>query len=59
MFNSARSYTFLSIGAAAATIVLKLAAFFALSLAAKPADREHPYGQHSPPGRMNTRHQEG
>lgn len=70
MFSSARSYTFLSIGAAAATIVLKvaawritgsvgllsdalesgvnlvaaLAAFFALSLAAKPADREHPYG---------------
>lgn len=70
MLSSARSYTFLSIGAAAATIVLKvaawritgsvgllsdalesgvnlvaaLAAFFALSLAAKPADREHPYG---------------
>jgi cation diffusion facilitator family transporter len=70
MFSSARSYTFLSIGAAAATIVLKLAAwritgsvgllsdalesgvnlvaalaaFWALSEAAKPADREHPYG---------------
>jgi cation diffusion facilitator family transporter len=70
MFSSARSYTFLSIGAAAATIVLKLAAwritgsvgllsdalesgvnlvaalaaFWALTQAAKPADREHPYG---------------
>ncbi|MEO1002853.1 MAG: cation diffusion facilitator family transporter [Cyanobacteria bacterium J06638_7] len=70
MFRSARSYTVLSIGAAAATIVLKvaawritgsvgllsdalesgvnllaaLAAFWALTLAAKPADRAHPYG---------------
>ncbi|MCP9886411.1 cation transporter [Cyanobium sp. ATX 6A2] len=70
MFRSARSYITLSIGAAAATIVLKLAAwritgsvglfsdalesgvnlvaalagFWALTLAAKPPDREHPYG---------------
>ncbi len=68
--SSARSYTFLSIGAAVATIVLKVAAwritgsvgllsdalesgvnllaalgaFLALTLAAKPADRSHPYG---------------
>ncbi len=70
MFSTPRSYISLSIGAAAATIVLKVAAwritgsvgllsdalesgvnlvaalagFWALSLAAKPADREHPYG---------------
>lgn len=70
MFSTARSSITLSIGAAAATIVLKLAAwritgsvglfsdalesgvnlvaagagFWALTLAAKPADRQHPYG---------------
>jgi cation diffusion facilitator family transporter len=70
VFDSPRSYTLLSVGAAMATIVLKvaawrltgsvgllsdalesvvnlvaaLAAFWALSLAAKPADRTHHYG---------------
>ncbi|MGB5134213.1 MAG: cation diffusion facilitator family transporter [Prochlorococcaceae cyanobacterium] len=70
MFRSPRSYALLSIGAATATIVLKVAAwritgsvgllsdalesgvnlvaalvaFWALSLATKPADRRHPYG---------------
>lgn len=70
MLSSARAYISLSIGAAAATIVLKVAAwritgslgllsdalesgvnllgsvagFWALGLAAKPPDRDHPYG---------------
>jgi cation diffusion facilitator family transporter len=69
-FASARPYTLLSVGAAVATIVLKveawrrtgsvgllsdamesginlvaaLGAFWALTLAARPADREHPFG---------------
>ncbi|MFM7676836.1 MAG: cation diffusion facilitator family transporter [Synechococcus sp.] len=69
-FNSPRAYTLLSVGAAVATIVIKvaawrltdsvgllsdalesgvnlvaaLAAFAALTLAAKPADRSHNYG---------------
>jgi cation diffusion facilitator family transporter len=69
-FQTARSYTFLSIGAALMTIVLKtgayyltgsvgllsdalesiinlvtaLAAFWALSFAATPADEDHPFG---------------
>jgi cation diffusion facilitator family transporter len=70
VFDSPRSYTLLSVGAAVATIVLKaaawrltgsvgllsdalesgvnlvaaLAAFWALTLAAKPPDRSHQYG---------------